>query len=404
MAGETAHAARFESPWRSPSVLVIFASTLITVMGVSLISPALPAIQTAWGISAADASLLISAYTLPGVVFTPFVGLLADRVGRKWLLVPALLGFGIAGGAIVLIDSFQAILGLRVLQGVAGSAVTSLTITLIGDLFTGELRNTLIGLNAAILAIGAAGYPLLGGVLATISSAAPFACFALGIVVGIVGIGALDEPTLDRRTTGLGYVVDAVKAVPGRKVLSLYVAIFGIFVILYGAQLTAVPFVLDDRYGFSSGIIGLLLALPAVTMGLTSSQTGRLLRHVSSVQLIPLGFVVYGLGLAVIALANSVLAIAGALFLFGIGQAFAEPVTDTALNAVTPDEFRGGIMSLRTSTIRAGTTVGPPVFVGLGTSVGYTKTLLGAGVVAFCLGVVAVTAITWYRAREQSLT
>jgi len=267
MAGETVHSTRFESPWRSPSVLVIFASTLITVMGVSLISPALPTIQAAWGVSAADASLLISAYTLPGVVFTPFVGLLADRVGRKWLLVPSLIVFGIAGGAIVPLDSFRAILGLRVLQGVAGSAVTSLTVTLIGDLFSGERRNTLIGLNAAILAVGAAGYPLLGGVLATISWAAPFACFALGIVVGIVGIGALDEPTLDRRRTGLGYVVDAMKAVPGRTVMSLYIAIFGIFVILYGAQLTAVPFVLDERYRLPPEIIGALLALPAVTMG-----------------------------------------------------------------------------------------------------------------------------------------
>ncbi|WP_049898733.1 MFS transporter [Halococcus agarilyticus] len=393
MASETVRSTRFGSAWRSPTVLVIFASTLLTVMGVSLISPALPTIQAAWGISAAEASLLISAYTLPGVVLTPFVGLLADRIGRRSVLVPSLFVFGLAGGAIVFVGDFRAILGLRALQGVAGSAATSLTVTLLGDLFSGGTRNRLIGLNAAILAIGAAGYPIVGGALAAISWAAPFACFGLGVIVAIAGAAVLDEPTLDRRSMGFDYVLDAIRAVPGRTVLSLYVALFGIFVVLYGAQLTAIPFVLDERYGLSPGRIGLLIGLPAVTMGITSSQAGRLLRHASSIQLVPLGFVVYGVGLVAAGLADSLAVIAVALLLFGVGQGLAEPITDTALNAVTPDEFRGGIMSLRTSVLLGGTTVGPPVFVGLGAIVGYAETLRWAGIAAFCLGVVAVAAI-----------
>lgn len=372
---------------QSETVLIIFASTLVSVMGVSLIAPALPTIQAAWDISASQASLLISAFTVPGVVLTPFVGLISDRIGRKRVLVPSLFLFGVSGAAIVFVNEFTTILALRVMQGTAGSAIMSLTVTLLGDLFSGERRNSLIGLNAAILAIGAAGYPLLGGVLAVLSWAAPFVCFALGIVVAVAGSAILTEPESSTDSSGLSYVINAARAVPTRTALGLYVSLFGIFVILYGAQLTVVPFILTDLYGLSSGMVGLLLGLPAVTMGLTSSQSSRLIRHLSPPRLIALGFVTYGVGMTLAAVTHSIIIFAGALFLFGIGQGFAEPITDTALNAITPDAFRGGIMSIRTSVLQFGTTLGPPVFITLTSLVGYTDTLLIAGIVAFALGI-----------------
>lgn len=372
---------------QSETVLIIFASTLVSVMGVSLIAPALPTIQAAWDISASQASLLISAFTVPGVVLTPFVGLISDRIGRKRVLVPSLFLFGVSGAAIVFVNEFTTILALRVMQGTAGSAIMSLTVTLLGDLFSGERRNSLIGLNAAILAIGAAGYPLLGGVLAVLSWAAPFVCFALGIVVAVAGSAILTEPESSTDSSGLSYVINAARAVPTRTALGLYVSLFGIFVILYGAQLTVVPFILTDLYGLSSGMVGLLLGLPAVTMGLTSSQSSRLIRHLSPPRLIALGFVTYGVGMTLAAVTHSIIIFAGALFLFGIGQGFAEPITDTALNAITPDAFRGGIMSIRTSVLQFGTTLGPPVFITLTSLVGYTDTLLIAGIAAFALGI-----------------
>ncbi|ELY77395.1 multidrug ABC transporter [Natrinema pellirubrum DSM 15624] len=355
-------------------------------MGVSLISPALPTIQTAWNISASQASLLVSAFTLPGIVLTPFVGLIADRVGRKRVLVPSLFLFGVSGIAVVFAEEFTTLLGLRVVQGTAGSAIMSLTVTLLGDLFSGEQQSRLIGLNAAILAIGAAGYPLLGGGLAQLSWAAPFVCFALGIVVAVASSAVLPEPESSVGSSGLSYVANAARSIPTRAALGLYVAIFGIFFVLYGAQLTLVPFVLDASYGLSSGTIGLLLGLPAVTMGVTSSQSSRLMHHLSPPRLITLGFVTYGIGMTIAAVTNSIVVLAGALFLFGIGQGFAEPITDTALNMLAPDAFRGGIMSIRTSVLQFGTTLGPPVFVAVASIVGYTDTLLLAGFVALALG------------------
>ncbi|MWV38515.1 MFS transporter [Natrialba sp. INN-245] len=371
----------------SPAVAVIFSSTLVAVMGVSLISPALPTVQMAWDISESEASLLLSAFTLPGIFLTIPIGLVADRIGRKPILIPSLVVFGFSGSSIIFISDFTLILALRAIQGAAGSAVVMLTVTLLGDLYTGEQRRMLIGTNAAILAIGAAGYPLLGGALASIAWSAPFACFFLAVFVAISGIPLLEEPDWDENESNSTIREFLTGSTPMTPFAVLYLAIFGIFFILYGAQLTAVPFLLANEFELSSSGIGVLLGIPAVVMGLTAMQGNRVLRLLTSFQSIALGFVSYGIGLAIVAVADSIYVVAGALLLFGLGQGLAEPITDTALTERAPDEFRGSIMSIRTSIIRLGTTVGPPLTVGAATVFGYRQTLLfsGLGIVIFGL-------------------
>lgn len=385
----------------SPVVVVIFASTLVAVMGVSLISPVLPAVQEAWGISEGQASLLLSAFTLPGIFLTVPIGVVADRIGRKPVLIPALAVFGLCGGAIVLVPDFTLVLVLRGIQGAASSAIMMVTITLLGDLFTGEERRVLIGTNAAILAIGAAGYPLLGGALATIAWSVPFACFLLALVIIIPGITVLQEPDRSESDAEPSVYAFLTGPTPLRPFAVLYTAIFGIFVVLYGAQLTLLPFLLDNSYQLSSAGIGLLLGLPALAMGATATQSGRILRTFTSFQSIALGFVSYGVGLAVVAYAQSLSTVAGALLLFGFGQGLAEPITDTALNELAPDDFRGSIMSVRTSVLRLGTTVGPPLSVAATGVVGYRGTLFLSGIAAFLIGAVWFTVRTIPRSDEH---
>ena len=65
--------------------------------------------------------MLIVAFTLPGALFTPVMGVLGDRVGRKKVLVPSLVLFGLAGAACGLARDFETLVALRFLQG-AGSS------------------------------------------------------------------------------------------------------------------------------------------------------------------------------------------------------------------------------------------------------------------------------------------
>ena len=67
----------------------------MAVLGVASITPAFPKIERELNITEQDAGLLITVFTLPGVFLTPVLGVLADRFGRKQILIPSLLLFGV---------------------------------------------------------------------------------------------------------------------------------------------------------------------------------------------------------------------------------------------------------------------------------------------------------------------
>ena len=83
----------------------------MAVLGTSNITPAFPTIVRELGGSSGQVGLLITVFTLPGILMTPLLSVLSDRYGRKKILVPALLLFGIAGSAFA--RDFNVLLVLR---------------------------------------------------------------------------------------------------------------------------------------------------------------------------------------------------------------------------------------------------------------------------------------------------
>ncbi len=110
----------------------------MSVLGVASITPAFPRIIRDLGIEPRQVGLLITIFTFPGMILAPFLGVLADRYGRKRILVPSLLLFGLAGSACGFAGNFHVLLVLRFFQGTGAAALASLTGTIIGDLFPGR--------------------------------------------------------------------------------------------------------------------------------------------------------------------------------------------------------------------------------------------------------------------------
>ena len=86
---------------------IIFIVTLTYIMGVSSITPAFPKIVKELNISAKDVGLLITAFSFPGILLVPFLGMIADRWGRKRIIIPFLMLFGVAGGLCFFVRDFN---------------------------------------------------------------------------------------------------------------------------------------------------------------------------------------------------------------------------------------------------------------------------------------------------------
>ncbi|MHA2273861.1 MAG: MFS transporter [Candidatus Hodarchaeales archaeon] len=222
--------------YRDPRIYFIFSTTLFAVIGVSLIAPALPTMKDELGLDKAQIGLMITFFTVPGIFLAPIAGISIDKYGRKEVLVPSLILFGLAGSACALTNQFEVLLLLRALQGVGGAALMALSTTLIGDFFVGSDRVDVLGKNASVLSVGTASYPLIGGFLTVlIGWHAPFVLFFLAVPLGLLIWKFLDLPNEKEDLQDFRkYFRGAMSDLWNREALmALLVGISG-FILLYG--------------------------------------------------------------------------------------------------------------------------------------------------------------------------
>ena len=376
-------------PWRSRTVQVVLASTALAPLGVPLISPALPAIRDAFGVSDVRASLLVSAYFLVGIVLSPFIGLLADRIGRKRVLVGGLVAFGVMGSAITVAPTFEAVLALRLVGGTAAAAIFITTVTIVGDSFEGTRRNAVLGVNVAVLSATAALFPVLGGALATVSWNAPFLAYLGALPVALFAHLALDEPERTPGGRGVGYLRAAGCSVATSPAVALFAVTFLTEFLAFGVVFTALPFLLAPV--LTPVLIGAVLLAAETVSAVVAAANGRLARALSNGGLIALGFACYGIGFLGAWAASDALLLAAAIVVVGAGVGLLLPAVDAALAGRIAAGYRAGALSLRNSTTFLGRAGGPIVFVGLAETAGfgYDPLLLAAGFVALLSAVVA---------------
>ena len=338
---------------------VIFGVTLMAVLGVSSITPAFPVIVKELNISARSIGLLITVFTLPGIFLTPVLGALADRFGRKRILVPSMILFGIAGGACALAHDFSHLLVLRFFQGVGAASLGSLNVTIIGDLYSGNERTAAMGYNASVLSVGTAVYPAVGGVLAVMGWHYPFLLPLVALPLGILVLFSLKNPEPKNKQDLKKYLRNAWKSLKKRQVVVLLVASSVTFIILYGSYLTYIPILMGHSFNASPLIIGLIMSAMSLTTAITSSQLGKLAKTYSKKNLIKTAYVIYGLALLIYPFVPKLWLLLIPTIIFGIAHGMNIPSIQTLLAELAPMEYRAAFMSVNGMVLRLGQTLGP---------------------------------------------
>src|SRR3972149_3649219 len=122
------------APAKRNALALVYLSSVMIIMGVNFIQPALPAMMEPLGISESALGLVMTVYTAPAIFLSPLFGIVADLYGRRLLLAWGLVLFGVRRAARAGAPSFLWVLILPTVQGLGFSAVIPLTIVLIGDL------------------------------------------------------------------------------------------------------------------------------------------------------------------------------------------------------------------------------------------------------------------------------
>lgn len=156
----------------------IFVTLLIDVIGFGIIIPVMPRLISEMlhvGIPEASeyGGWLIAAFAIMQFLFSPLMGNLSDRFGRRPVLLASLLGFGIDYIFLVFAPSIGWLFVGRIIAGIMGASFTTAA-AYIADISEPEKRAQNFGMIGAAFGLGFIIGPALGGILAKYGLRAPF--------------------------------------------------------------------------------------------------------------------------------------------------------------------------------------------------------------------------------------
>jgi MFS family permease len=147
-------------------ILGVLCGVLIAItVDNTILSIALPSIREQLDASETDLQWITAAYglVLSGTLL-PFA-VLGDRIGRRRMLIAGLAIFGVASGVAAFVESPGALIFCRGAMGLGGASAMPATLAIIGNVFAPAERGRAISIWSGCAGFGAAGGPLLGGLL-----------------------------------------------------------------------------------------------------------------------------------------------------------------------------------------------------------------------------------------------
>jgi MFS family permease len=186
-----------------PILLALTLATAAVIIDNTILNVALPSIAEHLRASESQLQWIGNAYSLLFGGLLLAAGNLADRLGRKRVLIGGLLAFGLTSALVVFVGGADQLIGLRALTGAAAAFVMPSTLALLYRVFDGPARMAAMTVWSMVTVLGFVGGPLLGGlILAHFSWQAVFLInipvAALALLATVVWVPESADPSGNR--------------------------------------------------------------------------------------------------------------------------------------------------------------------------------------------------------------
>ena len=359
---------------KSAAIGFIFITLLIDITGWGIIIPVVPKlieelIHANVSEAAKYGGWLSFAYAFIQFVFSPLVGNLSDKYGRRPIILLSLFGFSIDYIFLALSPTIWWLFVGRIIAGITGASVTTAS-AYIADISTDEDRAKNFGLIGAAFGLGFIIGPVLGGILGHYGSRVPFyAAAVLCMVNFIYGYFVLPE-SLDkenrrafdwRRANPIGSL-KLLRKHP--EISGLVISLILIYIASHAVQsnwsfYTMFRFNWDERMvGISLGLVGLLVGL---VQGLLIRWINPLIGDRKSIYY---GLLLYGIGMLLFAFATE----GWMMFVFLIPYCLGGicgPALQSIITKNIPSNEQGELQGALTSLMSGTSIIGPPLMTNL---------------------------------------
>ena len=359
---------------RKAAIGFIFVTMLIDVIGWGIIIPVMPQLLEKMihgNISQAAKwqCWLLFAFAFAQFLFSPVLGNLSDRYGRRPIILISLFGFAID----YLFLSFAPNIGWffvgRVIAGITGASFTTAT-AYIADISTNENRAKNFGMIGAAFGVGFMVGPMIGGLLGNFGPRVPFiAAAVLCFLNWLWGYFILPESLpKDRRRP-----FDWARANPVGSLLMFrrykgIAELVGSLILVYIAAHAIQSnwaFFLTERFKWSPGLIGTSLGVVGLMVGLVQGGLTRVVNPwLGNEKSVYVGLSLYSLGMLLFAFATQSWMIFVFLIPYCLGG-IAGPALQSIITSHVPSNEQGELQGGLTSLMSVTTIVGPLIMTNL---------------------------------------
>ncbi|HYG59139.1 MAG TPA: MFS transporter [Symbiobacteriaceae bacterium] len=367
---------------------------LIMVLGNSMLIPVLPDMGREMGLGKSVTGLAVTFFSLAAGVGIAVAGFLADRFGRKVVIVPSLLLYGLGGvisglgGWWLAEDGYFVVMVGRVIQGLGAAGTAPVAMAFVGDLFKGGERVTALGVLEASNGLGKVVSPILGALVgAFFVWWGVFFAYALLSVPFALAVWFFTREPKREKAGSIKQYFGSVVAVFRKKGVPLVACFWAGTVALF--ILFGVLFFLSEHLESAHAIDGVpkgyLIMWPVLAMSVTSFGSGLFLQKRQQLlkPAVVAGLVIVAAGMLLVAIIPQDWAFFTGVIVGGVGTGLQLPGLNNLITSAAGTQQRAGITSLYGAVRFIGVAFGPPLYGALmqnGESVPFWFSAILAGV------------------------
>jgi MFS family permease len=349
---------------------ILFYVSLIGFFGIftTTISknPVLPYLVKSLGAGDQVLGLISAVSPFAGIVFSFPVGVLADRIGKKTMLIVAAFVFLLAPLLYLLVTNAWYLIPVRFFHGMATAILGPIAATIIAGAYD-KNKGEKLGVYSSATLVGRTIAPLAGGALIAFFAtqgdlfsyrSVYVAAFILAIpvVIGAFLVKTGEGPV--KRGVTVGQFVESLKYIIYNKAILATALVDLATYFAFGIFETFAPVYLKN-IGFRPQTVGLLFSLQILSIALTKPLFGKLADTIDKRIQIACGLFVLGISVGLLPFVTTFVSILGVSLLFGLAMSFSTVASSAYVADVAAKDQLGASMGALSAIMDVGHSTGP---------------------------------------------
>ncbi len=344
---------------------VVVGTHFIDVIGNTLLNPFFALYVTQkFHVGMTQAGILLAANSVAGIIGSTIGGAMADRYGRKWIILFGLVVSALSGLTLGFVNKFYLFYSLSIFVGLMGSVANPAHQAMIADLLPPEKRSEGFGILRVVANFAWIIGPTIGGFLASINYLYLFLSDAvISVITAFLVFRLIPETKPQPKDNSEG---ESLSKTFSGYAYALYDSPFMAFILasilmilVYQQMYSSLSVFLRDVHKVGPQFYGLIMSSSAVTVVLFQLSVSRFIKRYPPFAMMAVATFFYMIGFTMYGFVGTIPLFIVAILIITVGEMIAMPTSNSLAASFAPEDKRARYMAIFGWTWAVPAMIGP---------------------------------------------